>query len=176
MDILYALHRIDLRLFHRIFQQGERGILRPLARALSHSADGYLMVLVPLLLFLLGTERAETFTILLLVSLSFERVIYWLLKNGLKRRRPQEGMPGFRSLIQAADRFSFPSGHTSTAFLLATALAVVYDGPVSAMYLWATSIALSRVVLGVHYPGDTLAGALMGSGIALFTATQLGVS
>ena len=67
MDILYALHRIDLRLFHRIFQQGERGILRPLARALSHSADGYLMLLVPLLLFLLGAERAETFTILLLV-------------------------------------------------------------------------------------------------------------
>ena len=96
MDILYALHRIDLRLFHRIFQQGERGILRPLARALSRSADGYLIVLLPVLLFALEARRAETFAILLLVSLTLERALYWLLKNSLKRRRTR-GLtsPGF---------------------------------------------------------------------------------
>ena len=43
------------------------------------------------------------------------------------------------------------------------------------MYLWAAGVGLSRVLLGVHFPGDILAGALMGSGIALFTAAQLGI-
>ena len=52
---------------------------------------------------------------------------------------------------------------------------LVYGGPVLAMYLWAAGVGLSRVLLGVHFPGDILAGALMGSGIALFTAAQLGI-
>ena len=43
------------------------------------------------------------------------------------------------------------------------------------MYLWASCVGLFRVVLGVHYPGDTLAGALMGSAVACLTATQLGL-
>ena len=175
MDILYAMQRLDVRLFSKVFRQGERRMIRPLARALSRSADGYLYLLVPLLLYLLGASQAGVFTALLLISLAVERVLYWLLKNGLKRRRPQEFMPGFRSLVEAADRFSFPSGHTSAAFLLATALCIVYQGPVFSMYLWATAIGLSRVILGVHYPGDTLAGAIMGSTTAIFVASQMGI-
>lgn len=176
MEILYALQRFDVRLFTQLFRQGERRMIRPLARALSRSADGYLYVLVPLLLYMLGAGQVAEFTLLLFASLVVERVLYWLLKNGLRRRRPQEFMPGFRSLVVAADRFSFPSGHTSAAFLLATALYVVYQGPVFSVYLWATAIGLSRVILGVHYPGDTVAGAVMGSATVIFIANQLGVA
>ncbi len=43
------------------------------------------------------------------------------------------------------------------------------------MYLWASCVAMSRVILGVHFPGDTVAGALMGSSIALATASYLGL-
>jgi undecaprenyl-diphosphatase len=80
-----------------------------------------------------------------------------------------------RSLVVASDQFSFPSGHSSGAFLLATCLAIVYGGPVTAMYLWATGVAVSRVILGVHFPGDTLAGAVMGTSITVFSASQLGL-
>jgi undecaprenyl-diphosphatase len=104
-----------------------------------------------------------------------ERSLYFSLKNSLRRRRPQELVPGFRSLITASDKFSFPSGHSSGAFLLATALLVVYGGPVIAMYVWASGVALSRILLGVHFPGDTLAGALMGTSSVLFVATQMGL-
>ena len=176
MELLSALQQFDHRLFNRVFRQGERRMIRPLARALSHSGDGYLHVLVPLLLWLLGADDLMIFFTLLLAALAIERGIYWLLKNALKRRRPQELMPGFRSLITASDQFSFPSGHSSAAFLLATALWVVYGGPVFAMYFWATSVAMSRVVLGVHFPGDTVAGAFMGASIALATASYLGLA
>lgn len=175
MDILYALQRFDVHLFTKIFRQGERRRIRPLARALSRSADGYLYILVPLLLYILEVDKVGVFSGLLLASLLFERMLYWLLKNGLKRRRPQEFMPGFHSLVVAADRFSFPSGHTSAAFLLATALVIVYQGPMFSIYLWATTIGLSRIILGVHYPGDTLAGAIMGSTVVLLMASQLGI-
>ncbi|TXS92454.1 phosphatase PAP2 family protein [Parahaliea aestuarii] len=150
-------------------------MVRPLARALSRSGDGYLHLLIPLLLGLLGARNLDQFCTLLALSLATERTLYWSLKNTLKRRRPQEAVPGFRSLITASDQFSFPSGHSSAAFLLATVLVLVYGGPVIAMYLWASCVALSRIVLGVHFPGDTLAGAFMGTSCVLLTATLLGL-
>ena len=107
---------------------------------------------------------------LLAAALILERGLYFSLKNSLKRRRPQEAVPGFRSLITASDQFSFPSGHSSCAFLLATSLVLVYGAPVAIIYLWAGAVALSRILLGVHFPGDTLAGALMGTSIALLSA------
>ncbi|MFV0277845.1 MAG: phosphatase PAP2 family protein [Parahaliea sp.] len=170
-----ALQELDLRLLAGVFRQGERRMVRPLARALSRSGDGYLHLLVPGLLYLLGARDFSAFLCLLALSLAMERSLYWCLKNTLKRRRPQEAIPDFHSLVTASDRFSFPSGHSSAAFLLATALVLVYGGPVIAMYLWATCVALSRVVLGVHFPGDTLAGAFMGSSCVVFGAHLMGL-
>lgn len=175
MELLYALHRLDTRLFSMLFRQGERGVLRPCARALSRSGDGYVHALVPLLLVTLGASRVVDLVLLIVASLVLERTLYWLLKNGLKRRRPGESLSGFRSLVVAADRFSFPSGHTSAAFLLATALTVIYGDTGYPVYAWAVSIAFSRIILGVHYPGDTLAGALMGSTVVVFIAAQAGM-
>jgi len=105
--------------------------------------------------------------------MAVKRLFYVVLKNKLKRRIPQEYMPGFKSLITASDRFSFPSGHTSAAFCLATATGIILGGPFIVLYVWASFVALSRVVLGMHFPGDTVAGALLGSGVALATAHYL---
>lgn len=174
MEILNNLHKYDRHLFARVFRQGERRMVIPLAKALSRSGDGYLHLLLPLLLWQLKLPGFDDFISLLAASLVLERLVYWVLKNSLKRKRPQQAVPGLRSLIVASDQFSFPSGHSSGAFLLATTLVLVYGGPVAAIYLWAGGVALSRVVLGVHFPGDIVAGGLMGSAIALLCAIQLG--
>ncbi len=175
MAILNRLQRYDLQLLDRIFRQGERRMAIPLARAVSRSGDGYLHLLVPLMLWLAQFPGHRALAALLTLALAIERALYFALKNSLKRRRPEEAVPGFRSLITASDRFSFPSGHSSGAFLLATALAVTCGSAAGAIYLWAAGVALSRVLLGVHFPGDTVAGALMGSGVALLSAAGLGL-
>jgi undecaprenyl-diphosphatase len=175
MEILNTLQKYDLRLLARIFRQGERRMVIPLARAVSRSGDGYLHILLPLMLWSMQVSGYRDFALLVAVSVVIERALYFTLKNSLKRRRPQEAVPGFRSLITASDKFSFPSGHSSGAFLLATAVVVVYGGPAVVICLWAVSVALSRVILGVHFPGDTAAGALMGSGVALLSAAGLGL-
>ena len=176
MELLSRLQTYDRHLFAKVFRQGERRMVIPLARALSRSGDGYLHLLVPLLVWQLHLPRAGDLVALLLLALAIERALYWSLKNTLKRPRPPNAIPGLRSLITASDQFSFPSGHSSGAFLLATALLAIYGGPVLAMYLWASGVAISRVLLGVHFPGDILAGALMGSGIALLSAALLGMA
>ena len=147
----------------------------PLARLISRSADGYLYIALPLLLMALQLDPDSQFLLLLPIGLGFERPCYWILKNTLRRDRPQQSIPGFCSLIVAADQFSFPSGHTSGAFLLTTSLCLVFGGPCAAMLLWALAVAFSRIVLGVHYPGDTLAGAVMGSSCAVLAALLMGV-
>jgi len=175
MKLLIKMHEADARLFCSVFQGTEKSWLRTLAKSLSHSADGYLFVLLPLALWLAQSPLAGGFCKLLCLALATERCAYWLLKNGLRRRRPEESLDNFHSVITASDRFSFPSGHTSAAFLLVTCLTLVYQGPAASLYIWASSIGLSRIVLGVHYPGDTVAGAAMGSVIACASASVLGV-
>jgi membrane-associated phospholipid phosphatase len=66
---------------------------------------------------------------------------------------------------------SFPSGHTSSSFALATSLSLSYPKwyIIVTSYTWAGTVAFSRMDLGVHYPSDVLAGAIVGAGSAWLT-------
>jgi undecaprenyl-diphosphatase len=174
MAVLLTLQRVDLQLFYWCFQVSNREPVTALARLWSRSGDGHLHVLAPLLLILADTSGLQVLVCLSL-ALAIERPVYWLLKNSFQRYRPAEKVPGFRSAIEPSDRFSFPSGHSSAAFLLATVLFLVAGGPGWLLYGWASGVALSRVALGVHFPGDTLAGATIGATISIAVAACLGV-
>ena len=175
MQLLSALQQADLRLFAWLFRNGERYLLITPARAISHSGDGYLHVLVPLLLLIMGVGKVGELVLALALALSIERPLYWILKNGLRRRRPEQYVPGFRSLIVASDQFSFPSGHSSAAFLLVTCLCAIYGVAAVSMLIWAGAVGTSRMLLGVHFPGDIVAGAGMGTSIGLIACAMLGL-
>jgi decaprenylphosphoryl-5-phosphoribose phosphatase len=85
------------------------------------------------------------------------------IKLLVRRRRPE--LPGLPPLTGTPTQLSFPSAHAATSF--AGALAYSRLGlPRGALYGLASGLALSRLYLGVHYPSDVLAGALLGSAVA----------
>ncbi|WP_448564488.1 phosphatase PAP2 family protein [Thalassotalea ganghwensis] len=167
MTMLESIYQYDLRLLLWCRKSRYYPTFLTLVRAISKTGDGYLQVLVPCLFLIHSPINGQKFFTIAIVAFSAERLIYFTLKNRLKRRRPPEVVPDFTSVITASDQFSFPSGHTMAAFLLAC-LVILFVG-VSAwpIYIWAISIACSRVILGVHFPSDTLAGALLGTLIGL---------
>ena len=81
MQLLSALQQADLRLFAWLFRNGERCLLITPARAVSHSGDGYLHALVPLLLIFMGAGHAGELVLALALALAMERPLYWILKN-----------------------------------------------------------------------------------------------
>lgn len=88
-----------------------------------------------------------------------------LIKPLIDRPRPPLGHVGISVIGPLPDSASFPSGHATTAFAAATAIAVAQP----ALRVWvlgvAAIVAVSRVYVGVHYLGDVLAGALLGAAI-----------
>ncbi len=87
-----------------------------------------------------------------------------------KRDRPFVTYPYLDKQADAGS-YSFPSGHTSSAFALATSLSLAFPKwyVVAPAYLYASAVGYSRMHLGVHYPSDVLAGAIVGAGSAVLS-------
>ncbi|MFV8325819.1 phosphatase PAP2 family protein [Flavobacterium sp. ZS1P14] len=92
------------------------------------------------------------------------------LKHSVKRERPFDTYSDIEKETSAPG-YSFPSGHTSLAFATATSLSMAYPKwyVVVPSFVWASTVGYSRMHLGVHYPTDVLAGAIIGSGSAYMT-------
>ena len=89
------------------------------------------------------------------------------LKYSFNRTRPFNAYPDLDKQALGGGP-SFPSGHTSNAFSVATSISLSYPKwyVIAPAYLWAGSVGYSRMHLGVHYPSDVLAGAVVGAGSA----------
>ena len=172
MKLLYSIHKYDVFMFTWLINTRMHGVLTKTSLYLSKTGDGQLYVLVAGMLYWLeGLENACLQAVLL--AFLIERPIYFVLKNSLKRNRPETALTNFRSIITPSDQFSFPSGHTSAAFMMATLLGLYFPPLLIPLYCWATGVGCSRVVLGVHFPSDILVGAILGIGTALFSLGQL---
>jgi undecaprenyl-diphosphatase len=90
-------------------------------------------------------------------------LIFHKVKTFFCRRRPRDIEPHCWAHIVTRDKFSFPSGHSTTAFAVALALGSFYPEIRTVLLLLATNVAISRVVIGMHFVSDVLVGSGMGA-------------
>lgn len=134
------------------------------ARMVSRSGDGHIYLLIGIIVLSFEFIDATAFTLHALKAYLIELSIYFGVKNSFRRNRPQH-LPVF---IKPSDTFSFPSGHTAAAFVMAGCIHIYYPKWTIFAVTWAGLIGLSRVLLGVHFISDIMAGALLGSLAVVF--------
>jgi undecaprenyl-diphosphatase len=92
-------------------------------------------------------------------------LLFSQLKRLTGRRRPCQIERHCWATLLPPDQFSFPSGHTMTAFAVAIPLSVFYPNITIGLLFCALSIAMSRILLGMHFLSDVVAGALIGTAL-----------
>ncbi|WP_317928822.1 phosphatase PAP2 family protein [Halioxenophilus sp. WMMB6] len=170
MRLLESIHNFDLLTFDWCHRRKNHEILVEVSRWVSKTADGPLYVVCGIVLAL---NNYYAVIPAFLAAFVLERTLYTLIKKFFKRNRPPEAIPNYQSAIIPSDQFSFPSGHTSAAFMMTIILSGLFPQLFWALLPWAASVGASRVMLGVHFPTDTLAGATLGLSCGLFTLNYL---
>ncbi len=158
------LTRWDRLLFEHIFGWGDKRLIPDrFFRLVSWSANGCLYPFLGLYVYLtFSSASSKPFLLSAAIAFPLERLLYHLIKQSMKRDRPYECIVDVEFRVRPPDQFSFPSGHTASAFLIMTLLASFFPTLRIPMFCWAATVGIARVYLGVHYPTDVLAGAVLG--------------
>ena len=168
MKLLNEIHQYDIVMFNRLFNARLHPILSNVSRYVSKTGDGYLYLLLAVWVYW-QENYTSPFLQAILLGFAIERPVYFVLKNGCKRSRPESALDDFRSLIKPSDQFSFPSGHASAAFMIAVICSFYYPSIFLLLLCWASLVGFSRVALGVHFPTDIVAGMSLGISAALIS-------
>ncbi len=160
----------DELLFRALNWAGTDPVMDVIMEGLTTLGAAYIVALVAVPLWWRG-HREATFDFLVLLGIAV--VVTEALKFAVDRSRPcaiasvgARVLPGYGCDVETDP--SFPSGHASRAFALATFLGLRFRWRTGgAAMAFAVLVGLSRVYLGVHWPSDVLAGALLGVGLAL---------
>lgn len=144
------------------------------AIAATRAGDGWLWYLLGLFIFVFGGDSRLSATAAAGSAAGTGVGIFISLKKISGRKRPCEIEPHVWAHLLPPDQFSFPSGHTITAFAVAISIGTFYPMLLGILLFFALAIATSRILLGMHFLSDVLVGAMIGTGLgftshALFT-------
>lgn len=141
------------------------------ARAATLGGDGWLWYAMGVaILFFGGPGRFAALAATGLAA-GLSVILFIWVKRFAARKRPCDIAPHCWATLLPPDQFSFPSGHTMTAFAFAMALSSFYPSLLPVLLFCALSIAASRILLGMHFLSDVVAGALLGTGLGYLSYT-----
>ena len=163
---LNRMHRLDSNICVAVNHTSQYRVIRDLFRCVSRLGDGlFWYALMIGILIVKGTEGLAPVLHMVLAGLAGTTLYKWL-KGKTLRPRPYEVHQDIWLTGKPLDKFSFPSGHTLHAVVFCVVMINYYPRLAIIVVPFTALVGLSRVVLGLHYPSDVLAGALLGGLIA----------
>ncbi|MBV9303565.1 MAG: phosphatase PAP2 family protein [Acidobacteriaceae bacterium] len=164
----------DHKLMRKVNRWRAPKLVRLWALAATRAGDGWLWYLTGLFIFIFGGQNRFPAIASAGSAAAAGIGIFALTKKFSSRKRPFEIEPHCWAKLLPPDRFSFPSGHTITAFSVAISLSQFYPVLLPALLFCAVSIAISRILLGMHFLSDVIVGALIGTGLAFSSSAIFG--
>lgn len=166
---LNRMHQLDSNVCVAVNHTSQYRVIRDYFRVVSRLGDGVFWYGLMIAIFVAkGSESTLPVLHMSLAGLSGTLIYKWL-KGKTLRPRPYAVHQDIWLTGTPLDKFSFPSGHTLHAVVFSV-VAITYYPELSVIVIPFTAmVGLSRVVLGLHYPSDVLAGALIGGLIAWFS-------
>lgn len=165
--MIETLEHLDTVLFYFInhsLQNPVFNVVMPWVTDLNKQRIVLILVALGLgFLFVKGKQKGRIAVALLVVAIVLsDQINSSLVKYWLERPRPCHILKNVHLLVSCGSGFSFPSSHAVNNFCGATVLAFVFQRAGKWLFVFASVVAFSRVYVGVHYPSDVLAGAVVG--------------
>lgn len=161
----FISHR-DHKLMRRVNRWPAPRWVRVWMLCATRGGDGWLWYAMGIVVLLFGGPERFQAVAAAALSAGIGIALFLRLKKSANRKRPGVYQQHCWATLLPPDQFSFPSGHTITAFTVAVSLSRFYPGLAAGLLFCAISIAASRILLGMHFLSDVLAGALIGSALA----------
>jgi len=155
----------EYRLCRRLNQGASFSIPRRIFQLASRLGDGIIWYVLILALPCIYGDHALRPAIVMALTGALGLLVYKVLKRAFVRERPFITHAAIDLAMPPLDRYSFPSGHTLHAVSFALQASVHFPQLAPVLVPLALTIAASRVVLGLHYPTDVLAGAVLGASL-----------
>lgn len=171
-SLLQRLDARDRALFTRwAMQSSDASLIKSCWIVVTHLGSSWCTITLALAPFIVGSplEQAGALPLMLLVT---SHVVIQAVKRSIGRPRPSRSLV-HASLVDEPDRFSFPSGHSTASMAIALGFALAFPALAAPLVMIAVIVGLSRVVLGVHFPGDVFVGQLIACLTALGALTIL---
>jgi undecaprenyl-diphosphatase len=172
LDLAFArFDAAELRFCRYLNRSSRSSLIRESFRAVSWLGDGWLWyALLAALPFSYG-YAGLTASLHIAGTAAIGLWVYKIIKNRAVRERPYITHSAIECASAPLDRYSFPSGHTLHAVCFTLMVASYFPAWTAALAAITLLIALSRVILGLHYPTDVAAGAALGGTIGFLSLT-----
>ncbi len=161
-----SLPAVELPLCLALNRWGTRSFVHGFFATISRLGDGIFWYALMIALALAGGDRGIAASAQLAATGLASLALYRVLKHRIRRPRPCADHAGVIALVAPLDQFSFPSGHTLHAVAFTVIACAWFPTLAIVLVPFTALVALSRVVLGLHYPSDVLCAIAIGLALA----------